>query len=260
MAEHGRKLLRNVYCVPSDRIAVIPHGIPDFPYVEPDIAKRKFGLEGRRVLLTFGLLSHDKGIGHMIDALPAIVAAEPSTLYVILGATHPNLLASDGETLRRSLERRIDTLGMQDHVRWVNDFVAAETLVDYLQAADIYVTPYLNPMQVTSGTLSYATGLGKPVVSTPYVHAKELLARTGGALVPFADSGALADAVITISCDDGLRHKMAMRAYNVGRTMIWDSYAQNVLKRFRASGAVVDEPIQRPSLAQRQASHYHTAA
>lgn len=232
MAEHGRNLLERVYGVAKHRIAVIPHGIPDRSYVAPDTIKPEFGLDGRKVVLTFGLLSHDKGINFMIDALPAIVRKDPSVTYIILGATHPHLLASEGEALRHQLEQRVRDLGMRDHVLWVNDFVELDELTRYLQAADVYVTPYLNPMQVTSGTLSYATGLGKPVVSTPYVHATELLIQGNGTLVPFEDSAALATEIVRLLSDDETRGKMAAQAYRLGRTMTWDRYAGSALERF----------------------------
>lgn len=251
MARHGRNTLQDVYGISADKIVVIPHGIPDCKYVDPDTAKPELGFTQRKVVLTFGLLSHDKGIGYMIDAMPAIVRADPSVIYVVLGATHPHLLANEGEALRESLQQRARNLGVEDHVRWVNAFVELDELTRYLQAADVYVTPYLNPMQVTSGTLAYATGLGKPVVSTPYVHASELLTNGNGKLVPFKEAAALAEEVSTLLADNEARSTMAAAAYQTGRTMTWDSYAQAVLARFA-------RVINGPALAKSASTTYQT--
>ncbi len=232
MAEYGRAVLRRRYGVADDRIAVIPHGIPDFAYTPPEDAKAQFGLEGRKTVLTFGLLSHDKGIDRMIEAMPSIVAADRNIVYIILGATHPNLVASEGEALRQRLQARVAELGIADNIRWVDAFVEMDELVQYLKAADVYVTPYLNPMQITSGTLSYAVGMGKPVVSTPYIHASELLVRGNGVLVPFRDSDALAREVGGLLQDDGRRERIARTAYRRGRKMTWSEHAQALLDRF----------------------------
>ncbi len=232
MAEHGRDILREHYNVADEKIAVVPHGIPDFAYRHPDLAKPQFGLEGRKTVLTFGLLSHDKGIDRMIEAMPAIIRDHSDAIYVILGATHPNLVAREGEALRNRLLARASELGVAEHVNWVDAFVELGDLVDYLQAADVYVTPYLNPMQITSGTLAYAVGMGKPVVSTPYIHASELLVRGNGVLVPFDDSKALAAAISSLLKDDVRRNAMARTAYARGREMVWDKYAEVLLRHF----------------------------
>ena len=234
MAEYGRNILRNSYGVKDLDIAVIPHGIPDFAYCPPAEAKPQFGLEDKKTILTFGLLSHDKGIDRMIEAMPLIVQNHPDAVYVILGATHPNLVAQEGEALRKKLQARATELGVSDNIRWIDAFVELDELVEYLKAADVYVTPYLNPMQITSGTLSYAVGMGKPVVSTPYIHAAELLVNGNGALVPFGDSKALAQEIDGLLNDDDRRNAMAWTAYSRGRSMIWRRYADALLNRFDA--------------------------
>ena len=226
MADRGRDILETVYGASPRQIAVIPHGIPDRPLAVPDEGKPAFGLDGHRVILTFGLLSPTKGVETMIAALPAIVDRFPDTLYVILGATHPHLVAHEGEAYRDRLIAQARDLGVADNIRWVNSFVETDELLDYIAAADIYVTPYLNPAQVTSGTLAYAVGLGKPVVSTPYVHASELLAGGHGLLVNFGDSVRFADAAIDLFSDEDGREALRQRAYALGRTMIWPRLAE----------------------------------
>jgi len=226
MAEKGREILMRVHGVAAERIAVIPHGVPDRPLVDPDSMKPRFGFQGRRVLLTFGLLSANKGIETMIRALPAIVARHPDTLYVVLGATHPHLVAREGEAYRDALQALARELGMADNVAFIDRFLETEELLDYLAAADIYVTPYLNPAQITSGTLSYAVALGKPVVSTPYWHAVELLADGVGIIVPFDDSAAFATAIRDLLDDPARLEAMRGRAWSIGRDMLWSSLAR----------------------------------
>ncbi|GAB1483575.1 hypothetical protein MASR2M78_23910 [Treponema sp.] len=195
MAEKGAEILRDVYAVPNERIDVIPHGIPDMPFVDSSAYKGQFGVEGRAVLLTFGLLGPGKGIEYVIEALPEIVKQHPDVVYIVLGATHPHLVAREGETYRLSLERLTADLGVTEHVIFDNRYVSLEDLKEFIGATDIYITPYLNEAQITSGTLAYVFGAGKAVVSTPYWHAQELLADDKGILVPFRDSAAIADAV-----------------------------------------------------------------
>ncbi len=225
MAEKGREILLDHYGIVPAKISVIPHGVPDRPYVQSDTMKGRFGLEGRKILLTFGLLAPDKGIEHMINALPTIVSKHPDALYVVLGATHPNIVRRDGESLREGLKRQAEALGVSAHVRFVDSFLELPELLDYLQASDVYVTPYLNPAQVTSGTLSYAVAMGKPVVSTPYIHATEILNSGHGLLVPFADSHALANAINQLLSDDDMLAEHARQAYACGRTMLWTECA-----------------------------------
>jgi len=226
MAEKGRELLVRVHGISWNQIAVIPHGVPDRPFVDPETVHERFGFGGKRVLLTFGLLSPNKGIETMIRAMPAIVAAHPESLYVVLGATHPHLVAREGEAYRDSLKALAQELGVAHAVRFIDGFLDQEALLDYLQAADIYVTPYLNETQITSGTLSYAVALGKPVVSTPYWHAAELLAGEVGVLVPFGDSRCFAEKIITLLDAPARLSEMANRAYGIGRTMLWSALAE----------------------------------
>ena len=186
MAEKAREFLLSVHDVAPRKIEVIPHGIPDFPFLETHHAKAKFDLAGKMIILTFGLLSPNKGVEIMLDAMPEIIKSSPNALYVILGATHPNLMRQQGEAYRESLMARVRDLGIEDHVVFFNQFVDQATLLDFISMCDVYTTPYLNEAQMTSGTLAYSFGLGKAVVSTPYWHAKELLSDGCGILVPLA--------------------------------------------------------------------------
>ena len=196
MSEKGREFLRSVHDVPARKIEVIPHGIPDFPFLETHHAKAKFDFAGKTIILTFGLLSPNKGIETMLDAMPEIIKSCPNAVYVILGATHPNLVRQQGEAYRDSLTARVRELGIEDHVVFFNQFVDQATLLDFISMCDVYVTPYLNEAQMTSGTLAYSFGLGKAVVSTPYWHAKELLSDGRGILVPFGDAKALSTEIV----------------------------------------------------------------
>lgn len=230
MAEKGRELLRTVYRVPADKIDVIPHGIPDFDFVDPEPVKEKLGFAGRTVILTFGLLSPNKGIEVMIDAMPEILKEKPDAVYVVLGATHPNLVREQGEAYRDGLKARAASLGIEDHVVFQDQFVDRDTLLDYIAMCDLYVTPYLNEAQMTSGTLAYSFGLGKAVVSTPYWHANELLADGRGVLVPFGDAAATGAAISDLLADEPRRTAMRKRAYASSRAMTWQSTAA----RYRA--------------------------
>jgi len=221
MTQKGADILKDIYGVADEKIAVIPHGIPDLPFVDPNFYKDQFDATGRPVLLTFGLLSPGKGIEYAIDALPEIVQEFPNVLYIVLGATHPNLLREQGETYRLSLERRVRELGVEGNVAFINRYVTNEELWEFIGAADIYLTPYLNEAQITSGTLSYCFGAGKAVISTPYWHAQELLADGRGVLVPFRDSHAIAEAVKGLLRDESARHAMRKSAYLLGREMVW---------------------------------------
>jgi glycosyltransferase involved in cell wall biosynthesis len=249
MAEKGREILMRVHGVAAEKIAVVPHGVPDRPLADPDTMKAKFGFDGHKVLMTFGLLSPNKGIETMIRAMPAIVAAEPRALYVVLGATHPHLVAHEGEAYRERLMAQAGELGVSANVRFIDGFMEQEMLLDYLEAADVYVTPYLNEAQITSGTLSYAIGLGKPVVSTPYWHASELLAGGVGALVDFGDSEGFATAISALLASDTALQEMRLRAWNIGRSMTWTRFAEAYLALFRS--AVAERPVRLHSAASR---------
>ena len=192
MSQRGRAFLMDVYGVPEQKIDVIAHGIPDMPFVDPNSHKDQFGVEGKHVVLTFGLLSPNKGIEYALHALPEVIREFPNLVYMLLGATHPNLVREQGESYRLSLERLVGDLGIGKHVVFYNRFVELHELIEFIAAADIYLTPYLEPAQITSGTLAYAFGCGKAVISTPYWHAEELLAEGRGMLVPFRDSAAIA--------------------------------------------------------------------
>ena len=232
MSDRGRQMLQEIYKVPPARIDLIPHGIPDIPFVDPNYYKDQFGVEGRVVLLTFGLLSPNKGIEHVLNALPAILAEFPNVVYIILGATHPNELREQGEVYRLSLGRLAKKNNVQKNVIFHNRFVELEQLKEFIGAADLYITPYLNEAQVTSGTLAYTFGAGKAVVSTPYWHAAELLAEERGVLVPFGDAAAIAREVIALLRDDTRRHAMRKNAYKLGRDMIWSNVARLYMRSF----------------------------
>ena len=229
MSEKGRDLLQASHDVAESRIDVIAHGIPDVPFVESSHAKAKFGFSGRTVILTFGLLSPSKGIETVIDAMPGIIKSCPDVIYVVLGATHPNLLRDQGEAYRDSLSARVRDLGISDHVAFFNQFVDQPTLLDFIAMCDVYVTPYLNEAQMTSGTLAYSFGLGKAVVSTPYWHAKELLDDGRGVLVPFGDSKAIGVEIAALLTNDVRRHAMRKRAYAASRSMTWAQSAKRYL-------------------------------
>ena len=236
MAEKGRELLRSVYQVPDEKIEIIPHGIPDFALVEPDEAKDRFGFVDRAVILTFGLLSPNKGIEVMIDAMPSILKTRPDAVYVVLGATHPNLVREQGEAYRESLLEHARRAGVEDHVVFLDQFVDQKTLLDFISMSDVYVTPYLNEAQMTSGTLAYSFGLGKAVVSTPYWHARELLADGRGILVPFSDSAALGIEISKLLTNDVLRQAMRKRAYASSRSMTWERTADRYMSVFENAG------------------------
>jgi glycosyltransferase involved in cell wall biosynthesis len=232
MAQKAHELLRSVYQVPEDKIEVIAHGIPDAAFVQPDAAKAKLGFGGRSVILTFGLLSPNKGIEVMIDAMPSILKRCADAVYVVLGATHPNLVRDQGEAYRDSLIARVRELGVEQHVVFLDQFVDQATLLEFISMCDIYATPYLNEAQMTSGTLAYSFGLGKPVVSTPYWHARELLADGRGILVPFGDAAAIGSEIAELLSDDARRQAMCRRAYAVSRTMTWERGAEHYVSAF----------------------------
>jgi glycosyltransferase involved in cell wall biosynthesis len=232
MSERGREFLRDIYQAPEAKIDLIPHGIPDMPFADPNYFKDEFGVAGKRVLLTFGLLSPNKGIEFALSALPDIIREFPNIVYIVLGQTHPNLLREEGEAYRLSLERLAKDLGVQKHVVFFNRFVELEELMRFIGAADIYLTPYLTEAQITSGTLAYAFGSGNAVVSTPYWHAAELLTAERGKLVPFRDGRAIAVAVVELLRDEPLRHTMRKNAYKLGRDMVWSRVAQLYTKSF----------------------------
>lgn len=232
MAHMGGDILRGVYQVPDSKVDVIPHGIPDVPLAGTESFKKQFGMEGKTVLLTFGLLGPGKGIEHAIGALPEIIRLHPRVVYLVLGATHPNLLAREGEKYRTSLEHLAEDLGVGDHVVFYNRFVSNDDLANFIGAADIYLTPYLNEAQITSGALARVFGAGKVVVSTPYWHASEILADGRGVLVPFRDAGAIAGAVCGLLGDPERMERIRRQAHEASRSTIWPAVARRYLESF----------------------------
>jgi glycosyltransferase involved in cell wall biosynthesis len=233
MSERASEFLQEIYRIPVDKIDMIPHGIPDIPFVDSAFYKDNFGVEGQTVLLTFGLLSENKGIENVISALPDIVAGHPNVVYIVLGATHPQVKRRDGETYRLSLQRLAREKGVEEHVIFYNRFVSLEELIRFISVADIYITPYLNRAQVVSGTLAYALGAGKAVISTPYWYAEEMLAEERGILVPFHDSKKLAKEVNDLLDNEAQRHAIRKRAYLFSREMIWPQVAHRYMESFQ---------------------------
>ena len=238
MAERARGILHSVHGVPDSKIDVIPHGIHDVPISTPDHGKAALGFVGKRVILTFGLLSPNKGIETMIDAMPGILSRCPNAVYVVLGATHPNMQRECGESYRDQLLARVRRLGIEPHVVFVNRFVDQATLLSYIAMCDVYVTPYLSEAQMTSGTLAYSFGMGAPIVSTPYWHAAELLHDNLGILVPFADAPIMGREVADLLTDEAKRQAMRERAYNASRSMTWAETAKRYMDVFEGTRKV----------------------
>ncbi len=233
MSEGAKRLLCKVYNIPEARVAVIPHGVPDVPFLDTSFHKDQFGLVGKKVILTFGLISRGKGYEYVIDALPEIVKVHPDAVFVIVGETHPEVRRHEGEAYRLSLQQRARDLGVDDHVVFFDQYIDKPTLNEFLSTADICVTPYLNPEQIVSGVLSFALGAGKAIISTPYWYAEELLAEGRGRLVPFRDGAAIAREVIDLLSNEVERHAMRKRAYAYARDMIWSRSAERYLQLFR---------------------------
>lgn len=234
MNKRGIEMLRNIYDVPENKIKLIPHGIPDLPFVDSNYYKHKFSMEHRKTILTFGLLSKNKGIEVMLKAMAEVVKAEPSALYVILGMTHPSVIKHDGESYRFGLQRMVKELGLTKNVIFHNRFVKDDELHNFLCASDIYVTPYLNRQQLTSGTLSFAVGSGKAVISTPYWAAEELLEEGRGILVPFNDHKAMAEEIIKIIKDEKKFYSLRRLAYEYGRSRTWKVIGQKYWELFNS--------------------------
>ncbi|MDH3267711.1 MAG: glycosyltransferase family 4 protein, partial [Ignavibacteria bacterium] len=237
MSERGSEFLHEVYQVPKEKVDLIPHGIPDVPFVDPSFNKDLFGVEGKIVLLSFGLLSSNKGIENVISALPDIIARYPDIVYIVVGATHPHVIQQEGEAYRLSLQWLAQQKGVESNVIFYNRFVTLEELVEFIGAADIYITPYLNEAQIISGTLAYTLGAGKAIISTPYWYAQEVLSDGRGVLVPFHDPAALAEQVIKLLEKEAERHAMRKRAYKFGRAMIWSEVAQRYMETFKRARA-----------------------
>lgn len=249
MTERCRQTLINTYSVDKEQVDLIAHGIPNVPDTDQKVLKEQFNIEDKAVALTFGLLSPGKGVEHVLQAIPQIVAQFPEFIYLVLGATHPSLIREQGERYRISLERMAKELGITKHVSFYNRFVELEELTEFIGAADLYITPYLNVQQAVSGTLAYAFGCGQAVISTPYWHAEELLADGRGVLVPFADPSAIAREVIGLLGNDERRLGMRAQAHKLGRSMTWDNVSQSYLSSFRR--ALEEHSSQRRPLAVR---------
>ncbi len=242
LSQTGRKILIDAYGIDPQKLHVVHHGVPDVPFRGTQEAKVRFGLGNRRVISTFGLISRGKGLEYGIDAMRSIVARHPDALYLILGQTHPSVRRHEGETYRRELADRVASYGLQNNVKLVDKYLAFEELLAYLEATDIYLTPYLNPVQIVSGTLAYAVGLGKAIVSTPYLYAEELLADARGLLAPFRDSSAIANALGALLDDPWLRRAIERRAYRFGRQMTWPHVA-------RAHARVFEGVLRTPAIS-----------
>ncbi|WP_017672067.1 glycosyltransferase family 4 protein [Blastomonas sp. AAP53] len=238
MSDLSRSLLMEAYGADEAQIALIGHGVPDRPFGRSAQFKDRFGFSGKKVILTFGLLSQGKGIEVMIQALPQIVSRNPDALYCIAGATHPNLVAHEGEAYRESLQALARAHGVEGHIHWIDAFLDTPELLDLIEAADVFVTPYIGAQQSTSGTLSYAMALGKAIVSTPYAHAAELLADGHGRLVPFGDSDAMASEISQLLADPECLHGLQQQAYGRGRDMIWPRFARQTLDLIEATRVV----------------------
>ncbi|KPK80776.1 MAG: glycosyl transferase family 1 [Phycisphaerae bacterium SM23_33] len=240
MAQRAREFLTEIYGVDAEKISMIPHGIPDVPFIDPAFYKDKFGVEGRMLILTSGLLSPGKGVEDAIRALPAVVAKHPNVVYMIVGATHPHVRRHSGEEYRNSLHRLSRELNVEEHVMFQNRFVEPAELCEFLGAADIYVTPYLKQAQIVSGMLAYALGSGNATISTPYWYAEEMLADDRGRLVPFQDPQAIAEQVCELLANDVRRDTLRKRAYQFTRNMVWTQVGKRYLE--------VYEEVQRSSV------------
>ena len=233
MSEQAAYLLRDVYSVSREKIDIIPHGVPDLPFMDPNYFKDLFGTQGKSVLLTFGLLSPNKGIENVLRALPAILEKHPDLVYIVSGATHPHIRRHEGERYREELQALAAEYGVSSHVVFNNRFVSTEEMIEHVGAADIYITPYRQEAQVVSGTLAIALGAGKAIISTPYWHAKEILADGRGVIVPFDNPDSIAEAVIKLLDNDAERHAMRKRAYLRSRGTTWQKTAQAYMASFQ---------------------------
>ena len=247
MAQAAVDILIRVYRVPEDKILLIPHGTPDVPFLDSSYYKDHFKAEGRKVLLTFGLLGPSKGLEYAIEAMEDVVKGHPDALYIVLGATHPEVKRLYGEEYRHKLEKMVYDKGLEQNVTFYNQYVSIERLVQFLVATDVYITPYLSREQITSGTLAYALACGKAIVSTPYIYAEELLAEDRGYLVPFKDSKAMGEAVTNLLSDEALRNRMRKNSYQYGRQMIWKEVARNYAASFEQARFSYSEMLCQPA-------------
>jgi glycosyltransferase involved in cell wall biosynthesis len=250
MSQYSSRVLQEVFKVPPEKIDLIPHGIPDLPFEQPDVYKESFYCQGKSVLLTFGLLSPNKGFESVIQAMPSILSIHSSAVYLIAGATHPHIRVREGDRYRLELQAMAKSLGVERQVLFVNRFVSPHEMAALVGAADIYITPYCHEAQAVSGTLAYAMGAGKAIISTPYWHAAELLDQGRGALVPFEDPAAIATATIALLANHEARQAMRERAYLYARPMIWKRVAQSYMAVFVRARDCCAEPIHMRSVVQ----------
>jgi len=232
MSQYSSRVLQEVFGARTERIDLIPHGIPDLPFVEPDVYKESLAIAGKSVLLTFGLLSPNKGFENVIQALPRILSRHRDVVYVIAGATHPHVRAREGDRYRDQLQALAREVGVEQEVIFLNRFHSPQEMASLVGSADIYITPYCHEAQAVSGTLAYALGAGKAIISTPYWHAVELLDGGRGALVPFENPAAIATAAIELLNNEAERHAMRKRAYLYARKMVWNRVAQSYMQSF----------------------------
>ena len=243
MSDYSLRVLQDVFGVSGDKIDLIPHGIPDLPFVEPEVYKDALSVRGSLVLLTFGLLSPNKGFENVIRAMPRILAHHKNAVYVIAGATHPHVRAREGDRYRDQLQALARKLGVEQQVIFHNRFVSPGEMASLVGSADIYITPYCHEAQAVSGTLAYAMGAGKAIISTPYWHAAELLADGRGVLVPFEDPAAIAAEAIKLLDNDAARHAMRQRAYLYARRMVWNQVAHSYMHSFLRANEHRMQPV-----------------
>jgi glycosyltransferase involved in cell wall biosynthesis len=243
MSQYSSSILQEVFGGPAEKIDLIPHGIPDLPFEQPDIYKKRFSCQGKSVLLTFGLLSPNKGFESVIQAMPRILASHGNAVYMIAGATHPQLWAREGDRYRLELQALAKKLGVEQQVLFINRFVSPEEMASLVGSADIYITSYCHEAQAVSGTLAYAMGAGKVIISTPYWYAAEVLDQGRGMLVPFEDPAAIATATIALLANDEAREAMRERAYLYARPMVWMRVAQSYMAAFLRARAHCTEPV-----------------
>jgi len=232
MSQLSSQFLQEIFKVPGSKIDMVPHGVPDLPFIDPNFYKDRFGVEGKALLLTFGLLSPNKGIENVIEAMPQILAKHKNVVYIVAGVTHPHILRREGDKYREHLQALAKKVGVESSVLFHNRFVSPEEMMEFIGAADIYITPYRHEAQVVSGTLAYALGAGKAIISTPYWHAIELLDDRRGALVPFQNPDAIAQKSIELLDTPALRHSMRKRGYLFARDMVWKRVAQGYMESF----------------------------
>src|SRR5438270_1294758 len=245
MSELSSQFLQEIYKVPGNKIDMVPHGVPDLPFLDPNFYKDRFHVEGKAVLLTFGLLSPNKGIENVIQALPHILSKHSNVVYILAGATHPHILRREGDHYRLRLQALAKEIGVESNVIFHNRFVSPQEMVEFIGSADVYITPYRHEEQVVSGTLAYALGAGKAIISTPYWHALELLDDRRGALVPFQDPEAIARKTVELLDTPAIRHAMRQRAYLFAREMGWKRVAQGSMD---SSGRVRSDRMESPKV------------